>query len=332
MKKLLCSVMVLMLVLFTCSAMAETTFAPMTLRFGTAASESTMYVQSFLSFGEKVSAATGGAVTVEVYPGSVLGTSLEMLQSTQMGALDIVVVQPAGCADLGVTEMGVLSLPYLFRDYEHYWNTLTGEIGQELLDKVTEADLGLVGFGFYPDGARHYFTTQAGGAIRSCADIQGKKLRIQSYAIDQAMANALGFAATPVAISELYSALQSGVVDGAEQPLGAIYSNKYYEVCSYVTLDGHTYNIPVLLFSSATWARCSDELKAVLHTAWDECLAEAKPEIENYQNDMLKQLSDSGMEVIDVTDRDAWVLAMQPVYDEFGADLVPLIERIDAVE
>ena len=178
MKKLFAVVLTLALMLTAFAAVAE--FEPMTMRFGTTSGESTMYVQYFKKFAEKVSAATDGAVTIEVYPGSVLGTSLEMLQSTQLGALDIVVVQPAACADLGVKDMGVLSLPYLFSNYDHYYRVLTGEIGEKLLQSVTDAGIGLVGFGYYPDGARHYFTTEKGGAIRSVEEIRGKKLRIQS--------------------------------------------------------------------------------------------------------------------------------------------------------
>lgn len=330
MKKWFALVLAVLLAMTALSAMAE--FEPMTMRFGTTSGESTMYVQYFKKFAEKVNAATDGAVSIEVYPGSVLGTSLEMLQSTQLGALDIVVVQPAACADLGVKQMGVLSLPYLFENYDHYYRVLTGEIGQKLLDAVTEANIGLVGFGYYPDGARHYFTTEKGGAIRSVEDIKGKKLRIQSYAIDQKMAEALGFAATPVSISELYSSLQSGVVDGAEQPLSTLLSNKYYEVCKYVTLDAHSYNIPTLLFSANTWNRCSDELKAVMHTAWDECLVEMRPEIEGYQLELINTFKGNGMEVIEVTDGQAWADAMKPVYDEFAVGLESLVEEIQAAK
>jgi len=330
MKKLFAVVLTLALMLTAFAAVAE--FEPMTMRFGTTSGESTMYVQYFKKFAEKVSAATDGAVTIEVYPGSVLGTSLEMLQSTQLGALDIVVVQPAACADLGVKDMGVLSLPYLFSSYDHYYRVLTGEIGEKLLQSVTDAGIGLVGFGYYPDGARHYFTTEKGGAIRSVEEIRGKKLRIQSYAIDQKMSEALGFAATPVSISELYSALQSGVVDGAEQPLSTLLSNKYYEVCKYVTLDAHSYNIPTLLFSTVTWNRCSDELKAVMHTAWDECLVEMRPEIEGYQLELIETFRQNGMEVIEVADGDAWSAAMEPVYAEFAVGLEALVDEINAAK
>lgn len=330
MKKWFALVLAALLVMTALTAVAE--FEPMTMRFGTTSGESTMYVQYFKKFAEKVSAATDGAVSIEVYPGSVLGSSLEMLQSTQLGALDIVVVQPAACADLGVKQMGVLSLPYLFENYDHYYRVLTGEIGQKLLDAVTDANIGLVGFGYYPDGARHYFTTEKGGAIRSVEDIKGKKLRIQSYAIDQKMAEALGFAATPVSISELYSSLQSGVVDGAEQPLSTLLSNKYYEVCKYVTLDAHSYNIPTLLFSATTWNRCSDELKAIMNTAWDECLVEMRPEIEGYQLELINTFRENGMEVIEVTDGQAWADAMKPVYDEFAVGLESLVEEIKAAK
>ncbi len=314
------------------SVPAEPAFETTLIKFGTTSAEATMYVQYFKKWGEKVTNATGGKVTIEVYPGSVLGSSSEMLQSTQLGALDVVVVQPSGCADLGVKKMNLLTLPYLFRDYNQYYNVLTGDIGKELLDAVTEAKVGLVGFGYYPDGARHYFTTEAGGAIRSVTDIKGKKLRIQSYAIDQATANALGFSATSVSIAELYSALQSGVVNGAEQPLSTLVSNKYYEVSKYVTLDAHSYNIPTLLFSSKSWDGYSDQLKNILTAAWDECLVEMRPEIEGYQNEMITTLKDAGLEIIELNDHDAWVNAMAPVYAEYGAGIEDLIARVEAVK
>ena len=121
-------------------------------------------------------------------------------------------------------------------------------------------------------------------------------------------------------------------MDGAEQPLSTLLSNKYYEVCKYVTLDAHSYNIPTLLFSANTWNRCSDELKAVMHTAWDECLVEMRPEIEGYQLELINTFKGNGMEVIEVTDGQAWADAMKPVYDEFAVGLESLVEEIRAAK
>ena len=307
-------------------------FQTLSIKFGTASQENTLLVQTVKAWAEKVNDATDGNITITCYAGSVLGSSLEMLQSSQLGALDSCVVQPSACADLGAKEMGVLSFPYIFRDYDQYWNVLTGEVGNDLLDKVTEKEsTKLVGFGFYPDGARSFFTTEK-HPIRSLEDIKDMKIRIQSYAIDSDMAKALGFAATPTAFSEVYSALQAGVVDGAEGPLSTVNGSKFYEVTKYLTLDEHTYNIPTIVFSAKNWAKYNDETKKILKDSWIEAITEARPQIVNGGEEFKKFFAEQGMEIIELNDHDKWVEAMDPLYAKYGAGLEEWIQRIQKTE
>lgn len=301
-----------------------------TLKFGTSSAESSLTAKAFMEWGNLLSAASDGKVNVDVYCSSVLGNNSEMVQGAQMGTIDVVVIQPAGLADMGADKMTLLSLPYLFESYDQYYNTLFSDIGDELLDNVTENIQGLVGFSYLPDGGRVYFTS--GKAIRSLEDIKGMKLRVQSYAIDSSTASALGFSATPTALSELYSAMDTGVVDGAEQPLSAIDGNAFYEVSDYITLDNHTYNLPTLVFSENTWNSLNADTQALLKEKWIETLENFfKPQLADYEAGLVEKFEAANCEVITLSDHEKWVEAVAPVWAEYGAGLEDMIAKVQAI-
>lgn len=302
-----------------------------TLKFGTSSAESSLTAQAFMKWGEFLKEATDGKVNVDVYCSSVLGNNTEMTQGAQMGTIDVVVIQPGGIADMGAAKMNLLGLPYLFENYDQYLHTLFGEVGEELLQDVTDNVQGLIGFSYLPDGGRCYFTN--GKPITCIDDMKGLKLRIQTYAVDAAAAEAIGFSATPTAFSELYSALQTGVVDGAEQPISAIDGNAFYEVCDNLTLDNHTYNIPVLLISEKTWNTLNDDTKAILKEMWNKTVDEwFVPQLSDYEAGLLKKFEENGMTIHELTDYDKWVEAVQPVWAEFGAGLEDMIATVQATK
>lgn len=305
-------------------------YTPITMKLSTQSAESTLTAQAFTDFSERLAAATDGKVNVDVYCSAVLGNTSESLQGAQMGTVDLTISQPAGLADMGVPKLNLLSLPYLFESYDQYYNTLYGEVGEELLQDITDNLQGLVGFGYLPDGGRCYFTK--GKAIRTLEDIKGMKLRVQSYAIDSATAGAMGFSATPTAFSELYSALQTGVVDGAENPLSGIDGNALYEVSEYLTLDNHTYNTPVLVMSQKTWDTLNDETRSLMKEIWMQTVEEFyKPQLADYEAGLLKKFENAGVEVIEITDHDKWAAAVKPVWDEYGKGLEELIAKVQAI-
>lgn len=304
-------------------------YTPITMKLSTQSSETTLTAQAFNDFSKRLTEATDGKVNVDVYCSAVLGNTSESLQGAQMGTVDLTISQPAGIADMGVPKMNLLSLPYLFESYDQYYNTLYGEVGEELLQDITDNLQGLVGFGYLPDGGRCYFTK--GKAIRSLEDIKGMKLRVQSYAIDSATAEAMGFSATPTAFSELYSALQTGVVDGAENPLSGIDGNALYEVSEYLTLDNHTYNTPVLVMSQKTWDTLNEETRSLMKEIWMQTVEEFyRPQLADYEAGLLKKFEDSGVEIIEITDHDKWTEAVQPVWEEYGKGLEELITKVQA--
>lgn len=305
-------------------------YTAITMKFGTSSAESTLTAKTFMEWGNRLDQATGGKVKVDVYCSSVLGNNTEMLQGAQMGTVDFVVIQPGGIADMGAPRMNLYCLPYLFENYDQYYNTLYGEVGDALLQDVTDHVQGLVGFSYLPDGGRCYFTKDK--AIKSLEDIKGMKLRVQSYAIDSDTATALGFSATPTAFSELYSALQTGVVDGAENPLSGIDGNALYEVSDYLTLDNHTYNIPVLIASKKTWETLNDETRTLMKETWMQTVEEFyRPQLADYEAGLLKKFEDAGVEVIELSDYDKWVEAVQPVWNEYGKDIEDLIAKVQAL-
>lgn len=305
-------------------------YTEITMKFGTSSAENTLTAKTFMNWGERLKEASGGKVKVDVYCSSVLGNNTEMVQGAQMGTVDIVVIQPAGIADMGASKMNLLSLPYLFGSYDQYYDTLFGPIGEELLQDVTDNVQGLIGFGFLPDGGRCYFTK--GKAITKLDDIRGMKLRVQSYAIDSDTADALGFSATPTAFSELYSALQTGVVDGAENPLSGIDGNALYEVSDYLTLDNHTYNIPVMVVSKKTWEALNEDTRILLRKTWLETVEDFfKPQLAEYEADLLEKFKDTGVEVVEITDYEKWVEAVEPVWNKYGTGMEDLIGQVQAL-
>lgn len=307
----------------------EKEYTSITMKFGTSSAESTLTAKTFMEWGDRLDKASGGKVKVDVYCSSVLGNNTEMIQGAQMGTVDIVVIQPGGLADMGASKLNLFCLPYLFESYDQYYNTLYGQVGDELLQDITDNIQNLIGFSYLPDGGRCYFTK--GKAIRTLDDIRGMKLRVQSYAIDSATADAIGFSATPTAFSELYSALQTGVVDGAENPLSGIDGNALYEVSEYLTLDNHTYNIPVLTVSQKTWDSLSDDTRSLMKESWIQTVEEYfKPQLADYEDSLLKKFEDTGVEIIEIEDYDKWVEAVKPVWDEYGKGLEELIAKVQA--
>ncbi|RJW38249.1 TRAP transporter substrate-binding protein [Clostridiales bacterium TF09-2AC] len=310
---------------------ADAEYTELAMRLGTSSAETTLTAKTFAEWGERIKEKSGGRIQLDIYCSSVLGNNTEMVQGAQMGTIDIACIQPGGIADMGAKKMNLLALPYLFENYEQYYNTLFGAIGEELLNDVTDNVNGLVGFGFLPDGGRCYFTK--GKAIEKLEDIQGMKLRVQAYEIDTDTAAALGFSSTPTAFSELYSAMQTGVVDGAENPLSGIDGNALYEVSDYLTLDNHTYNVPVMIMSGKTWNGMNPATQQLLKDEWKATVEEFyKPQLFDYEESLKRKFKDAGVEVIELTDHDKWVEAVQPVWEKHGDGLKDLIQGVQEIK
>ena len=333
--------MILMLTMTACSTNEKTPapnsetppngsafeFDEVTLRFGSTSAEGSIVVETMKDFSRIVAEKTSDKVIVKLFPASQLGSVSEMSQSLQLGALDMSMTQPASLVDMGIKDMGVTVLPYIFKGFEHRWNVLESEIGTGLLEKVDSSNTGLRGFGYFQDGARNFFTVES-KPVRTLEDIAGMKLRVQPNEMDSDMAEAFGASPTPTAFAELYSALQSGVVDGAEQPAAGYYNGKFYEVTKFYTLDEHTYNTLVVLFSDLSWKKLQPEVQTILTESWKEAAEANKSKVIDTEKEILAKLEAEGVEVIRLEDREKWVEAMKPVYDKHGVGIEDLITKI----
>ncbi len=243
---------------------------------------------------EKLEIISGGQLTMNIYPGGQLGSSeREYVESLQIGSLDMTKVSTAVLENF-VPEFAVFSLPYLFETDEHRWEVLFGPIGEKMLLKGEP--LWLRGLCFYETGSRNFYLRDK--AVRTPEDLKGLKIRVmKSYWSIQTI-NALGGSATPIAFGELYTALQQGVVDGAENNVPTLYQSRQYEACKYYVLDGHSAPSDVLLISTHTWQQLNKQQQEWLMQAvqasvdfqrglWDEATQIA-----------LKAMQDYGIEVI----------------------------------
>lgn len=301
---------------------------PRTIRFSTTSAEGMEMVNAMNKFADLVKEASGGLMNVEVYPGSQLGDTTVAVQNVQLGVQEMTVATSNNVAAAGVKNFSAFALPYVFRDNDHVMDVLQGDIGQELLASIADTDARVVGIGYWFEGTRNFITKEP---VRCLEDIKGMKIRCQANDIDTAMTKALGASPTPIAFGELYTALQTGVVDGCENPLSGIYNSKFQEVCKYLTLDAHSALPVVILFSQSIWNNMSADEQEIIKTCWAEASAHNREWLKENQENYIKLFEEAGVEVIELEDQAAWVEAMAPVYEEYGGAVADLLARIAAV-
>ncbi|MFB3131825.1 MAG: TRAP transporter substrate-binding protein, partial [Rhodothermales bacterium] len=242
---------------------------------------------------ERVAEKSGGALRIDIYPSQQLGTERQLLELLQLGSLGMTKVASAvleGFAPL----YKVLSLPYLFRDEAHRFAVLEGEIGRRLL--LDGEQYWLRGLTFYDAGSRSFYTKER--PIRTPDDLAGLKIRTLESATQVQMVNQLGGSATPISWGELYTALQQGVVDGAENNPPSFYISRHYEVCKYYVLDEHTAIPDVLLISTIIWNTLSAQEQTWLTEAALESAQHQKILWKEASEEALRAVQEAGVEVI----------------------------------
>ena len=222
----------------------------------------------------------------------------------------------------------VFGVPYLFRDSEHYWSALAGPVGRELHESLETARLR--GLCFYDAGARSFYTTEK--PIYTPDDLAGLKIRVQESRSMIAMVDALGAAPTPIPWGELYTALQQGVVQGAENNPPSFFKSRHYEVCPYFTLDRHVRAPDILVIGTETWNRLSPEEQGWVQAAADHSREFQRRLWNQAEEEAFAALREAGVEIIEV-DNSLFRGKLQVLIDEYREDpaLAPLIDRITAL-
>jgi len=209
--------------------------------------------QGLENFGEELVGLSGGRLTVKIFPSEQLGNETECLEKVQQGTIDITKTSAAPIGNF-VPVFKLFSLPYLFRDRDHYWVVLDGEVGQDLLEALSTTDAGspsgLVGLGYYDAGSRSFYTTRP---VTAPADLKGLKIRVQQDPVAEDTVKSMGASAVAMAFGELYTALKQGGVDGAENNPPSFLSSRHFEICKHYILDEHSSVPDVLIGSSKLW-------------------------------------------------------------------------------
>jgi len=208
--------------------------------------------QGMVVFSETVEEMSKGKLTVKIFPDGQLGTEREVLELLQIGSIAMTKVSAATMANFA-PEYKVMGVPYLFRDKDHLFRVLEGEIGEEILEAGSEYLLR--GLCFYDAGSRSFYTKDK--PIQTPEDLDGLKIRVMNHQMSVDMVNEMGGSATPMAYGELYTALQQGVVDGAENNPPSFVTSGHYEVCKFYTLDEHSSIPDVLVMGTKYWETLS---------------------------------------------------------------------------
>jgi len=283
--------------------------------------------KGFLAFQKALSKKSGAKLTIKIFSDGQLGSEREVLELLQIGTIAITKVSAATLANF-VPEYQVLGVPYLFRDKAHLTNVLEGKIGKSILEKGSK--FWLRGLCFYDAGSRNFYTKTK--PIRRPEDLKNMKIRVMNNRMSIDMVNAMGGSATPMALGELYTALQQGVVDGAENNLPSFVSTQHYEVCKYLTMDEHSAVPDVLIVSTKYWNKLSDQEKKWLQEAADESSDVQKIYWREADEASLKTVREFGVEVI-YPDKSLFADQSKTVLEIFLKEyprMVPLINQIKA--
>lgn len=299
---------------------------PRVLRLGHGLDASHSVHRAMLHMAERVESLSDGRLRLEVYPSEQLGSERECLELLQLGSLDLTKVSSAVLENFAPV-FRILGLPYLFRDEAHRFAVLDGEIGRRFLRSAESARLR--GLGFYDAGTRSFYTRDA--PVRVPSDLRGLKIRTQESPVAVAMVNRLGGAATPLAWGELYTALQQGVVDGAENNPPSFYLSRHYEVARFYSLDAHTAVPDVLLVGTRSWSRLTDRERDWLEEAARDSIALQRRLWHESTREALRSLRAAGVEIVR-PDPTPFARAVAPMREAFLGDpeLAGLLRAIEA--
>ena len=281
----------------------------------------TIVGQTDTAFKEKVEELSGGSITVDLQASGVLGSENDVLD-TMLGGGGTRYLQ---ISSYGAEKSVLLSVPYTFVNREHFWKFADSELAPEFLMEPHDNGLGVRGLFYGEEGFRHFFTVKP---ISGMEDLAGMKIRVSNDPIMTGMVEALGANPTVVAMGELYSALQTGVVDAAEQPIANYQANAFPEVANNIILDGHTLGAIQVVITDEAWDKLTPEQQDVLTEAGEYASQYNRKISEETENKILDELKADGCNVIEVDDIKPWQDACKDVIEEATKDNKELYQQI----
>lgn len=285
-------------------------------------------VEAVKYMGSLLAERTGGRLGIEVFHSRQLGEEKDTIEQTRFGVIDLNRINLAPLNNL-VPETQIPALPFVFRSVEHMRKVMDGEIGDEIL-KAFEPH-GLIGLAYYDSGARSFYNSRK--PIQTPADMAGMKIRVQQSDLFIAVMNALGANATPMPFGEVFSALQTGVIDGAENNWPSYESTRHFEAAKYYSLSEHSMSPEVLVMSKISWDKLTPEDQAAVRQAARDSVGRMR-ELWEANEKSSEAIVRAGGAEINTVDKAPFIAAMAPVYAQFVTDdkLKSLLARIQAVE
>ena len=286
-------------------------------------------VEAVKYMGELIKERTDGRIGIEVYHSAQLGEEKDTIEQTQFGVIDLNRVSMGPFNNI-VEETQVVSLPYIFRSIDHMHKVMDGPIGEEILAAFEPHDL--IGLAYYDGGARSFYNSEK--PIKSMEDLKGLKFRVMQSDIFVDMVNALGGNATPMPYGEVYSSIQTGVIEGAENNWPSFESSKHFEVAKHYTLDEHLIVPEVLVMSKKSWEKLSPEDQEIVRAAAKESVTKMRELWQAREAESEKMVREAGVEVVKDIDKQPFIDAMKPVYEKYVTNdkLKDLVARIQASE
>src|ERR1700755_1204612 len=281
------------------------------------------------SLGKKLDAATSGRLSIQMYPSAQLGGEKETIEQTQIGAIQMLRVS-AGALGPIVDDINVVNMPFLFKNTAHARKMMDGPIGQDLLDKITaNANAGLVALCWMDAGARSIYNTKK--PVKTIDDLKGLKVRVIGNQIFINMMNALGGNGVAMGYDQVFSALQTGVIDGAENnPPSYVFSN-HYTAAKYYSLTEHLVIPEVLLFSKRSWTALSADDQALLKKLAREAQMEERELWNKYEQTAMEKAKAAGCEIVPIDDKAPFQAAVKPVWYKYGPKYQDMIKRIQEI-
>src|SRR5882672_11286300 len=281
-------------------------------------------IEAIVRMGKKIEAETNGRISIQMYPSMQLGGEKEMIEQAQVGALQIARIS-VGAMGPVVDEVNVFNLPFVFRDEQHMRKVIDGPIGQELLERMSSASTSrLIALGWMDAGTRNVYANKP---VTKPADLKGMKVRMMGNPIFVETMNAMGGNGVAMGFNELYSAMQTGVVDGAENNEPTVLAQNHYQVAKVYSLTGHLIIPEMFVFSKVSWDKLSPGDQALLKKVAREAQLEQRQLWDEKTAKATEELKAKGVQFVKA-DKEAFYKATQPVRDKYGSKYATLLKRI----
>lgn len=279
------------------------------------------------AFKEKVEELSGGDLIIDIQANGVLGSEDQLIDNMLGGGniTDFTRITAFALTQYGCKKASLLGIPYTFEDYDHFYSFSESDLAQEILLEPREIGLPLRGLCYAQEGFRHFFVKKKIDGIK---DLKNMKLRVSTDPVMTGMVNDLGAYATPIPFPELYSALSSGVVDGAEQPAASYLSNAFPEVAPNLILDGHTLGVMQIVVSEYSWEQLSRQEQDWIMEAAQYASQVSNKKVDEILDETFAELRKRGVNIIDVEDKTPWIDACGPTIRKHTKDNQQLYQQI----